>query len=753
MTSRNWFFKLSMEDLKHRLWSIALSCLIYFFAFPIATLIVIGQTRHSTYSMMLDPVALLSRQNREILNTFREMTAYGESGLFTFLVLFFALVFAFSGFSYLHSSKKTDFYHNLPIRREKWFAVIAADSFIICMVPYLVMGLLATLLVVINCGSTLPLYFFFTGFVANALYFCMIFLFAVVALMLTGNLFVGGLAVGVFFFYGPLLLGVIEGLFMQFETYFTPEPIWDRWALRVSPVFWGFSTLFGETRVPSLCRFLFFTLLWSVALALLALFLYKKRPSEAAGNAMAFKVTKAPIKFLLTIPIGLACALVIDSSLYDQNVWTLFALFCGVTFTYCIMEIIYHADFKKLFAHKLHLIICLLIAFAIFGVFRLDLFGYDRYVPSEKDFVGAAVAGYELENNSSDLLSSYEIVRDPETQEPWYVNWDGDYDYRHSMETISIQDYELIRQLAENGVKDTRYCKGRSSEEFEDDDSSYSLFYFAFRKENGSVVYRKYLLNTVTNAQLLAQVYADPSYKEGTYPLLDMDPIELAGVNVETIWGQEHISFPDEETMQKLLTTYQKELMSLSYEQRHQPILGCLQFKSHQFQKDADEYRRIRGYIDYFNEHFFYPVFPCFQETLAMLEDLGYSLDNPITEDMILSAEISNYMCYWDTVQDDDMLESYSYTDPEKIRQLLEHSAFTSFHYWQDMSDQVGGLDLYFNVSPSEAASHLGSDASLANLDSENGNLNIHAYFIEEVPDFVLRDMQIDDESVLEYLK
>ena len=42
----------------------------------------------------------------------------------------------------------------------------------------------------------------------------------------------------------------------------------------------------------------------TVVLAIIAYSLYKVRPSEAAGKAMAFKKTETPIKILITIPVA-----------------------------------------------------------------------------------------------------------------------------------------------------------------------------------------------------------------------------------------------------------------------------------------------------------------------------------------------------------------------------------------------------------------------------------------------------------------
>ena len=83
---------------------------------------------------------------------------------------------------------------------------------------------------------------------------------------------------------------------------------------------------------------------WAVAALLfgLGMFLYRKRPSEAAGRAMAFKVSEPVIRFLLVVPITLFSGMIFRSILND-DIWTVFGLLCGLLITSCLIEIIYHS--------------------------------------------------------------------------------------------------------------------------------------------------------------------------------------------------------------------------------------------------------------------------------------------------------------------------------------------------------------------------------------------------------------------------
>ena len=52
-----------------------------------------------------------------------------------------------------------------------------------------------------------------------------------------------------------------------------------------------------------------------------------------------------------------------------------FGILCGTVICHCVVEIIYHFDFKKLFSDKLQLAGCIVVVMAVFCVFRYDRTG------------------------------------------------------------------------------------------------------------------------------------------------------------------------------------------------------------------------------------------------------------------------------------------------------------------------------------------------------------------------------------------
>ena len=57
----------------------------------------------------------------------------------------------------------------------------------------------------------------------------------------------------------------------------------------------------------------------------------------------------------------------------------------GALISHCVIEVIYHFDFKKLFAHWPQLILAAALSMALFFSFRFDWWGYDSYLPEAEN--------------------------------------------------------------------------------------------------------------------------------------------------------------------------------------------------------------------------------------------------------------------------------------------------------------------------------------------------------------------------------
>lgn len=117
MTLRRLYFKMLWEDVKRKLWAVALLGLALFFALPVGMAMVLPSYQPNEYTTMEE---VIERRTGNVMS----MLDFGTNYQVILLALFIAaLVMGISTFSYLHNKKQIDFYHSLPVKRELWFAV------------------------------------------------------------------------------------------------------------------------------------------------------------------------------------------------------------------------------------------------------------------------------------------------------------------------------------------------------------------------------------------------------------------------------------------------------------------------------------------------------------------------------------------------------------------------------------------------------------------------------------------------------
>lgn len=111
-----------------------------------------------------------------------------------------AMILGLTGFLYLHSKKQIDFYNSLPVKREMLFTVKFLDGFLIILAAYLINMFAAF---GIFCGNGIAagdlFKMMFASFAVNMIGFLLIYVVMVIAVLLTGNLFISILGAGVLY--------------------------------------------------------------------------------------------------------------------------------------------------------------------------------------------------------------------------------------------------------------------------------------------------------------------------------------------------------------------------------------------------------------------------------------------------------------------------------------------------------------------------------------------------------------------------
>ncbi|MDO4788919.1 MAG: DUF6449 domain-containing protein [Johnsonella sp.] len=625
MTSKNLFFNLMREDLKRRLWSIALCVLIFFFSFPVASALMISSySKQNAYLSESEMLKNLPLVQNEIFRTFSDWNSRGNF-LISFLLLLLALVLAISGFSYLQSAKKTDFYHSLPVSRKMLFSLVTLDGILIIALPYFVMSMISAAMVCLSTGHQSCFQIAASAFLINISLFLFCYITAVLAVLLTGHVVVSVLGIGVFYTILPIILMLKFGLNQTFfKTYYYDEDILFSQLLRSSPM-----TLLFDPEPERLLTNTLLALGGFFILTLLSFFVYQIRPSEAAGKAMAFFKSRVLIKFLIVIPAALSGALW-GYSIMESDGWGIFGLICALIISYCTVEIIYHFDFKKLFSYKLHLLLCALLSIGIFAVYRFDLIGYDRYLPSKDALRSAGIYSTLLEENQYKLLRSESLAFSSYDGKPYLESV-----YRFSegkiIEKMQYTDQDVIYKIAETGI-----AQRRPSRHYSYDGEPQTTVYFSYHLKSGRKVLRQYTVKTEDIKEELDLLYDSGEFKSALYPIFDFDAEKLSSFIYEYGAGYLHTKAGKEETGE-LFSIYLEEFASLSSEtRRKENPIGSLRFNTEEEDENISILKREREKKDregiYRDLEGFYPIYPSFQKTIAKLKEIG-------TDPYVLRAE------------------------------------------------------------------------------------------------------------------
>ena len=427
----------------------------------------------------------------------------------------------------------------------------------------------------------------------------------------------------------------------------------------------------------------------------------------------------------------------------------------------CIIEIIYHFDFKSLFAHKRQLLVSAVFVGVVFVIFRFDLFGYDRYLPATEKL---ASGGIYCDLLDPEATSQYHST--VEYGEGWYgVSFDAmpSSTLADKMQISDDQGLELLHTIAAQGVHDAAQARDRflrgggRSYDLEDGDESFQNVTIAWHLRNGRTVYRSYLVNVSGVKTALEAVYDLDAYKTAMYPVLSLTADDVAGINYKEEDECSHVKLSgadvkaaltagDSAGSEKeagssvtdaagddigpggsadsmkaaLLAAYQEELKALTSETRAQEMpIAEIQFKTNENQALIQKLRDEGGNYTLFNHYYYYPIYPSFTKTIALLRACGTEVGGMVTPEKTASITLSyqgvavseEEMAAADTALgqrqrkylSDDRRAMLTVTDPEQIQEILAASASHSAVSLNPLMETDSGMEIIVDMKQSDA--------------------------------------------------
>ncbi len=415
MTSNRFFFNSMKEDLRHKLWMIALSSLGSFLLITVVWLIwwsnQVGMEElleNSRSHMERDKYVFAMIE--ETISFFRDfVTAMGG-----IIAIVGAIITGLFGFRYVFHKNMVDAYHSLPVKRRTLFAVGYLDGFLIWLVPFLFFylptvamgaGFLGQLggtgqeirAVILTALLTL---------VALTVAFLLVYSLVLVAVMLSGNILNTLMSMMILGFGGISVFGIGYTFFAVYMKRFYDAWDWSGIAY-TSPLFSAPALLFWRAdlggNLPAFWGKLAVSFAVAALLSWCAWLLYKNRASELAEHGIRNKVATSLMKIIVGMVAGMGGWLLF--TLLTDNmtiVWGIFGLLLAGIVSMGVLNIIFTMDFKAFFTRKRLMAAVLLASLLICFAFRWDWMGYDDYLPGKKKIAQLGVSVGEFSNRYID---------------------------------------------------------------------------------------------------------------------------------------------------------------------------------------------------------------------------------------------------------------------------------------------------------------------------------------------------------------
>ncbi len=599
MISRSSFFKLLKEDVRQRLWTIVLAAIVFILPVPIYIAMEISGSREFG-------TGLLDNFARNLAEPMARNSVW-----LVLVTIVGALICAVSGFGYLFSKKKVDFFHSLPVKRETLFAVRYINGVLIYLVPYLAMVLVSVLIIAFT-GNMRAVVFSIVlkGLAVHLLGYLAIYTTCILCVVFVGNIVVFFAVSGWVFGITPITLLVFNWFEETFfNTYSYLGDSFNEWLYSLRFLFPGYFYIYSVDAsglAVSTVSLLLQELAFVVVLTVITLLVYRARPSDGAGKAIAFAVLKPVIRVSVELLAGALMGMMFYS-MADRSTgvpgWMMFGVVLGVVLSHMLIQSIFHFDIRKCFAGKWSMGVCAVVTVLFVLVMRYDTFGYDKYLPKEKkiESVAVEVTGLDRYRNNFTYTGS-SIIWTEELEEMELTNVPAVYPYLESL----VSDNEAYWDLRENGRT-----------------SDFTRVNVAYRLENGKTVYREYRANGLRE-DLFTPIFESMEYKEAHYSDIYTIPDSFV-TSITAVHAMNELQMnlsPAEGA--EFMATLRRELSAQTLKEKIETLpVAVLNMKivERTPRYDSDGMPVDHSY-DYTTE---LPVYPSFTETLRFMRERGFA--------------------------------------------------------------------------------------------------------------------------------
>lgn len=686
MKSKTYCSKFIKASFVKQLWVMGLMAFVYFLALPVPLAVMM-----TNWTDQIEEVRYFEEQ-------FSNFMLQADPA---YVLLVAAAIFtAFVQFSYLHSRRQLDFYGSLSVRRESLFSQRLSYGFIDFAVPYTLMLVLCLIVGAARglvTGSLIV--YLMESWLYSLIGFLLIYFVAALAILLTGRPWVAVMGSGVLLSGGFLLQILIIGANSNFfDTYYYIDesqvlsylsPVYLLYELRGIIFSLENKKLLISAEAVILPLVL---LLICVLLLFLLRFLVRIRPTEKAGQSMAFEIPARVIHVGLSIFCGFAIGMFAQSVVYvNDTLWFFMGTIFGSICMYVLIQFIYTLDIRRTFTYKWQILVVEGVLLLICSIYSFDLLGYDEYLPKQGSLKSVAIR-----------------YGDDNAYNEFYI--DGKYyagiDY--SLENIELPADDITYgMLAEVTAKHNMYVnRGRY-----DGDYDLDRLYVKYRLQSGREVERMYMVPMMDYKDEFIHFYDQESFRGVMVPSLMEADARYTHLTVYYA-GEEHLIYStqdktslDTAEVQRFMEAYNRDMKALD-SRTFIEDMPVAKLYSSAYAGDNMIRRELRVYED------------C-KETLALLKQMGYDPFAALEPEKVVKIEIDDYSYQYEektqitkegevlTEAAAEQLQVYTVTDTEQIQTILncmvEENYYSvwferaeEYHICVYMGDNENGYEIGF---------------------------------------------------------
>ena len=376
------------DGVRRSLWAVVLSTLAFVVSMLLPSLMNMQQALEDRKDMIVDG-ARASELAQDWKYSLADAASYigGENPLVKLAVILLAVVAGTAMFAYLHDKRKVDFYHSLPVSREKLYLVNFVTGAVCVIAPYLVLRVLTLVCAhAMGFGEAISVGTYLGVILCDILFFLLMYAMSALSTILCGNTIIA-LLLQLWVYLAPLAIQMMhEGLLSLYcKTYdsISYSDLFNH--LRLSPAATYFmvnGANYGSGLADNFIRAGKPAYMLLAEYAAAALFII----------ALAFRPLRLPVKAFMCIVMGTAFA--IGFRLIGGKFWLWPGLVFGTVLFHCIIEVIYAFDLRALVKHPVQMLAILAVTALLMVGMQKDVLGYDRWLPDESKVASAGLIDY-----------------------------------------------------------------------------------------------------------------------------------------------------------------------------------------------------------------------------------------------------------------------------------------------------------------------------------------------------------------------